>query len=132
MSTQAIPPALPEDEYLSHEQLVELHGRLQAQLAELLDLGTAAVSELTREEQTAADHLDQASTSSDRDLVMRKADRERQLLHKVKTALRRIAEGEYGACELCGEEITFGRLSARLVATQCIDCKSETERTRDP
>ena len=30
-------------------------------------------------------------------------------------------------CEACGAEITYKRLLARPVATQCIDCKTEAE-----
>lgn len=127
-----LPTLLPEDEYLTAEELRTLHRRLTAQLEELVELGNAAVSELTREDEAAADHLDLASTSSDRELIQRKADRERQLLHKVRHALRRLSEGDYGSCETCGGAITFGRLSARLVATQCIDCKSESERQETP
>ena len=46
---------------------------------------------------------------------------------KVRHSLQRIQEGEYGVCEACGEPITYGRLLARPVASQCIDCKTEAE-----
>ena len=41
--------------------------------------------------------------------------------------VERIQNGEYGACESCGEPITYSRLMARPVATLCIDCKTEAE-----
>ena len=55
-------------------------------------------------------------------------EREQGLLAKVDTALRKIADGEYGECVNCGEDIGVKRLRARLVAELCIDCKSEQEK----
>ena len=54
-------------------------------------------------------------------------DRERRLIYKIREALKRIDEGEYGECVVCGEEISQGRLLARPVTTHCIDCKTEAE-----
>ena len=45
----------------------------------------------------------------------------------IRYALQRMEEGEYGACESCGEPITYRRLLVRPVATQCIDCKTQAE-----
>jgi DnaK suppressor protein len=49
------------------------------------------------------------------------------MLKKIRKALERVDEGEYGACETCGEEVGYKRLLARPVATQCIDCKTSAE-----
>lgn len=43
----------------------------------------------------------------------------------VRRALERIAEGTYGECARCGQEISAGRLEARPEAALCIDCASE-------
>jgi DnaK suppressor protein len=128
MVPQASQNPLPPDEYLTPEELAELHATLRRQLDEVLHQGSAAVSTLTREDEAAPDPLDLAANTSDREIVQRQADRERHLLHKVRGALQRIAEGEYGSCETCGGAIGFQRLRARPVATQCIDCKTEAER----
>jgi DnaK suppressor protein len=50
------------------------------------------------------------------------------LINKIDAALEKIAGGEYGTCESCGEEIDIKRLEARPVAELCIDCKSEQEK----
>ncbi len=39
-------------------------------------------------------------------------------------ALLRVADGTYGECMQCGEEISQGRLDARPESTLCVDCKS--------
>ena len=118
---------LPADEYLSKEELQTLKGNLEEQLEALLSQSREAVSNLTELRENDADPLDLAVTESNRDFTLRMADRERRLLAKIRYALERINNGEYGACENCGEPITYGRLMARPVATLCIDCKTEAE-----
>lgn len=118
---------LPADEYLTPEELTTLKGILDEQLNELLSQSREAVTELTEVRETDADPLDLAVTESNRDFTLRMADRERKLLGKIRYALERMQNGEYGVCESCGAPITFGRLMARPVASLCIDCKTEAE-----
>lgn len=118
---------LPADEYLTPEELTTLKGILDEQLNELLSQSREAVTELTEVRETDADPLDLAVTESNRDFTLRMADRERKLLAKIRYALERMQNGEYGVCESCGAPITFGRLMARPVASLCIDCKTEAE-----
>ncbi len=79
------------------------------------------------------DPTDRASLEENRNFLLRIRDRERKLLLKIQEALRRLDQGEYGICEVCGEKITIARLKARPVTTLCIDCKSnqEVEERRD-
>lgn len=64
-------------------------------------------------------------------LDMRFTSREDKLLKKVEDALKRIEEGRYGICEICGEEIDVNRLKVRPVTTMCIKCKMEEERKEE-
>ena len=121
------PTAVRPDEYLSAEEVQHLSTLLRQQASDLLDAGREAVSELTTVRNQDADALDVAVNESNREFNLRLADRERRLLGKIRYALRRLDEGEYGACEGCGEPITYKRLIARPVATMCIDCKTEAE-----
>ena len=41
---------------------------------------------------------------------------------RIDEALRRIEEGSYAYCKICGEEIEAGRLVAIPYATSCISC----------
>lgn len=126
------PKNLPPDEYLTPEELNALYGILQEHLAEILTESRDAVAELTEVRELDADQLDLAVTESDRDFTLRLADRERRLLRKIKLSMERIQNGQYGVCESCGSPITFPRLKARPVATQCIDCKTEAEQLERP
>ena len=117
----------PPDEYLSTEEVDTLHGMLTEQLNSLLKQSKEALHDLTDVRSTDADALDLAVSESNRDFSLRLADRERRLMGKIRLALGRIQEGEYGVCESCGAPITYKRLLARPVATLCIDCKTEAE-----
>ena len=118
---------LPEDEYLNEEQIMELHNRLVEQANDLVQSSLKAMDELTQQQNLDPDSLDIAVSESNRELSLRFANRERKLLGKIRSAIKRIYEGEYGACVSCGVKIGYKRLKARPVATMCIDCKTEQE-----
>ena len=44
-------------------------------------------------------------------------------LQQVNRALERLAEGQYGVCEMCGNPIPEPRLAVRPMATTCISCE---------
>ena len=118
---------LPPDEYLSQDELENLNELLHKQMESLMEQSRQAIQQFTDVRANDADALDLAVTESNRDFSLRLADRERRLMNKIRHALQRIQDGEYGACESCGEAITHARLLARPVATLCIDCKTQAE-----
>jgi DnaK suppressor protein len=73
------------------------------------------------------DLTDQASVETDQNFTLRLREREQKLLKKIDEALERIANGTFGICESCGEEISLKRLEARPVTTLCIECKTRQE-----
>ncbi|RJP94678.1 MAG: RNA polymerase-binding protein DksA [Desulfobacteraceae bacterium] len=73
------------------------------------------------------DPLDIASSDMEKNMLLRIRERESRLISKIKQALELIAEGTYGTCEICGDDIPVKRLEARPVTTQCIECKTREE-----
>jgi DnaK suppressor protein len=73
------------------------------------------------------DEIDTASSEMNLAFQGRLRERERGLITKINQALTKIADGVYGECESCGEQISLKRIKARPVAELCIDCKSEQE-----
>jgi DnaK suppressor protein len=71
---------------------------------------------------------DRASSETDWGIELRTRDRQRKLIAKIDSALRRIEEGEYGFCEVTGEPIGLGRLSARPIATMTVEAQEAHER----
>lgn len=49
-------------------------------------------------------------------------------LKEVNEALGRIAEGRYGVCGRCGNDIAEARLSARPMSIFCVECQGKIER----
>ncbi|MBV5350084.1 TraR/DksA family transcriptional regulator, partial [bacterium] len=64
----------------------------------------------------------------DRELGLILNDREREKVHSIDEALLRIAEGEYGICEECDEDIPLGRLKVLPFTRHCVKCKSDLEK----
>jgi DnaK suppressor protein len=71
---------------------------------------------------------DRASSETDWGIELRTRDRQRKLIAKIDSALRRIEEGDYGYCEVTGEPIGLGRLIARPVATMTVEAQQAHER----
>ncbi|SLN41149.1 RNA polymerase-binding transcription factor DksA [Roseivivax jejudonensis] len=74
------------------------------------------------------DVTDRASEETDRAIELRTRDRQRKLVAKIDSALRRIEEGEYGYCEVTGEPISLKRLDARPIATMSLEAQERHER----
>jgi DnaK suppressor protein len=74
------------------------------------------------------DALDEVQLAGERELAIRTLDREASLLRHVKGALARIADGSYGVCLHCEEEIKPKRLDAVPWAKYCIRCQEAADR----
>jgi DnaK suppressor protein len=101
---------------------------LTQKINELLSEAGKTVSEMTNGKETYPDPNDRASLESDRNFELRIRDRERKLIMKMQEAIKRIDEGTFGICEVCGGPISEKRLIARPVTTLCIDCKTKQEK----
>ena len=71
---------------------------------------------------------DRASSETDWGIELRTRDRQRKLIAKIESALRRLDAGEYGYCEVTGDPISLGRLIARPVATMTVEAQEAHER----
>lgn len=101
--------------------------RLTTMLSELEGEVSTTVEGMRDAQGAFPDPNDRATMESDRNLTLRIRDRERKLRGKVEEALARIADGSFGICESCGEDIAVKRLEARPVTTLCVKCKSSQE-----
>ena len=74
------------------------------------------------------DALDEVQLAGERELAIRNLDRESNLLRSVKGALARIADGSYGVCLHCEEDIKPKRLEAVPWTKYCIKCQEAADR----
>lgn len=90
---------------------IEAHSAMSADARSTVELDQVAVGRLSRmdamQQQAMAEAAERARQ---RDLV------------RIEMAERRIASGDYGYCEECGEEIPDGRLAIDPMATRCVKC----------
>jgi RNA polymerase-binding protein DksA len=49
---------------------------------------------------------------------------------EIRAALVRIAQGTYGVCASCGEEMSLARLTAMPMARCCVPCQERLEHRR--
>ena len=96
--------------------------------SELLQESSETLVHLQTETVPEADITDRAATETDRFTELRTRDRERKLIGKIDSALRRIEDGSYGYCEDTGEPIGVRRLEARPIATLSLEAQERHER----
>ena len=118
-----------EDEPFMNERQVEYFRRkLINWKNELLADSRDTIEGLQDGTRNIPDVADRASEETDRALELRTRDRQRKLVLKIDSALRRIDEGEYGYCEVTGEPISLKRLDARPIATMSLEAQERHER----
>ncbi len=75
----------------------------------------------------AQDVVDKAESSYTKEFLLSLSDTERSQLMLIDEALRRIDTDDFGACQLCGQEINRKRLVALPWTPTCIDCQEKAE-----
>ena len=118
-----------EDEPFMNPKMLEyFRQKLQRWRAELLAESTETLQHLKDESLLKPDLTDRAALETDRAIELRTRDRERKLIAKIDSALRRIGEGTYGFCEETDEPIGLRRLEARPIATLSLEAQERHER----
>jgi len=110
------------------ERLEYFRGRLTQATEDLLSEAVKTVSDMTGGKESFPDMTDRATLESERNFELRIRDRERKLIVKLQEAVKRVDEGTFGICEVCGGPISEERLMARPVTTLCINCKTKQEK----
>lgn len=77
--------------------------------------------------QPSADQLDAASQQEEREAFVRRGERLKARLADITKTLRKIEEGEYGLCEVSGEEIPEERLRANPLACYTVEVQERLE-----
>ncbi|GGL74593.1 RNA polymerase-binding protein DksA [Wenxinia marina] len=118
-----------EDEpFMNERQLEYFRRKLLHWKSELMADSRDTIEGMRDQTRNIPDIADRASEETDRALELRTRDRQRKLVAKIDSALRRIDEGEYGFCEITGEPISLKRLDARPIATMSLEAQERHER----
>ncbi|MBC6441601.1 MAG: RNA polymerase-binding protein DksA [Rhodobacteraceae bacterium] len=118
-----------EDEpFMNERQLAYFRRKLQDWKAALLAESRETIEDMQEGARNIPDAADRASEETDRALELRTRDRQRKLVAKIDSALRRIDDGSYGYCDATGEPISLKRLDARPIATLSLEAQERHER----
>jgi RNA polymerase-binding protein DksA len=115
------------------EELDEIRGDLQREIASRRADYDRAMAELTRLQQASGDgagddQADAGSKTFEREQELSIANNRRDLLVQMERAMERLDKGTYGRCESCQQPIPKPRLQAFPSATLCVTCKQREER----
>jgi DnaK suppressor protein len=118
-----------EDEPFMNEIQVEyFRQKLMSWKSDLMSDSKDTIESLQDSTRAIPDISDRASEETDRALELRTRDRQRKLVAKIDSALRRIEEDEFGYCEETGDPISLRRLDARPIATMSLEAQERHER----
>lgn len=118
-----------DEDFMNPRQKEYFRRKLLAWKDEILRESKTTLYALQEDVGALPDLADRASTETDRSLELRARDRQRKLVAKIESALRRIEEDTYGYCDETGEPISLARLDARPVATLSLEAQERHERS---
>ena len=124
-----VKPYVPKrgEMYMGEAQLEHFRQILLNWKRELMEEVDRTVHHMQDEAANFPDPNDRATQESEFGLELRTRDRERKLLKKIDSALKRVEDGSYGYCEETGDEIGLKRLEARPVATLSLEAQERRE-----
>lgn len=118
-----------DEEFMNPLQVEYFRQKLLDWKNDILRESAETLANLQEDNLREPDIADRASSETDWSVELRTRDRQRKLVSKIDSALRRIEEGEYGYCEVTGDPISLKRLDARPIATMTIEAQEAHERS---
>ena len=116
------------DEFMGPLQRAYFLSKLKAWKEAIVEESRATMAQLQVDSLREPDMADRASSETDWGIELRTRDRQRKLIAKIDSAIRRLYEGEYGYCEVTGDPISLARLEARPIATMTLEAQEKHER----
>ena len=114
-----------------NDTIERIRRRLWARREELEQRARAASADLERRnEPLAADFADQATQRENDDVLSAVRESASSEAAAIAAALARLANGSYGECAHCGEDIEPARLEAVPYTTLCARCADAAEAQR--
>lgn len=79
--------------------------------------------------ESTKDNADQCVISLSKESLFERSSQRRTVLRLIEAALKRIADGSFGMCVGCGDEIQDQRLQALPWTQFCLRCQGQLEET---
>ena len=118
-----------EIDMTTRERAVRLRNMFESLRGRLLGEIAGKLREARDEprDEYVGDMLDRGERFHEEDLQYTLLGMKTETIQRIDEALDRLAEGEYGLCSDCGQEISEKRLSAMPFAIRCCDCEEQVE-----
>ncbi|MEM0374423.1 MAG: TraR/DksA family transcriptional regulator [Sulfolobales archaeon] len=114
---------------LSKDRLEEFKNRLSKEKLQILsDIFGEELAMKYFANNTEGDIVDRASGFYESQLLASISGIQKEIIDKINDALRRIEEGTYGKCKVCGAEIEIERLEAIPYTDICSNCAKKQVR----
>ena len=97
------------EEFMGPRQRAYFLAKLKSWKDSIIDESRATMAQLQVDSLREPDIADRASSETDWSIELRTRDRQRKLIAKIDSAIRRLFEGEYGYCEVTGDPISLAR-----------------------
>ena len=117
-----------KEKFMNAKHLAYFKKKLLIWKSELISGASDTILGLSEESLQKPDMSDRAQLEADASIQLRTRDRERKLISKIESALRRIEDGTYGFCLETDEPISLKRLEARPIASLSLDAQEKHER----
>lgn len=117
-----------DEPFMNDRQLAYFKVKLLDWKESILKESAGTLQQLQIDSLREPDLTDRASSETDWSIELRTRDRQRKLISKIDSAIRRLYDGEYGYCEVTGEPISLARLDARPIATMTLEAQEQHER----
>lgn len=116
-----------DEEYMNPLHIEYFRQKLLDRRAALVAESKQTIESLKEEVRDVGDDAERASRETENALELRERDRNRKMIGKLDSILRRIDNGDYGYCVDTGEEIGLERLEARPEAERTLDAQGRRE-----
>ncbi len=119
-----------KEEYMNVNQLEYFRRKLFSWKEEVLNNSKESFEELKDNNEAGGDSKDEgdsADSETNRQLSLRKIDRDNKLIKQIDSALDRIKNGTFGYCIVTGDKIGIARLEVRPIAKMTIEAQEEHE-----
>jgi len=104
---------------------------IHKELMEKLDDLTSRLNDLEKDIQhkdspVSADFAEQATETENAEVLAALEDETNATIKNIKHALKRMEEGSYGTCAICGIEIPEERIKALPYTDKCFKCADKS------
>lgn len=116
---------------MNPEQRDRFQQRLEQLRRELLDTADAAAQAARTVEldQARMGRLSRMDAMQEQAMAVAWQQRREMQSRRIEAALARMASGDYGVCQCCGEDINIRRLELDPTLPLCIECAAAEEKS---